>query len=195
MEKQRRINTFVICGLMIVLGAMTVGFAALSQRLDINGTALVKSVSSSWNVHFSNVDTSNGLAGSGTWSTAPSISSDASNNGSSNKISFGCELVAPGDSCEVTATIKNGGSITAKYAGYSLTIDGESKTGTSVTLDDHVVVTVTPAVDWVANTTELSQNGTGNFVIKMELPSTTEELPSEQSNHTISLSINFEQKD
>lgn len=42
MEKQRRINTLVICGLLIVVGAMTIGFAALNQRLDIEGTATVK---------------------------------------------------------------------------------------------------------------------------------------------------------
>lgn len=122
MEKQRRINTLVICGLLIVVGAMTIGFAALSQRLDIEGTATVKSAASSWNVYFSKVD--NNTAGNGSFSTPPAISTDSNNSGSDNKITFACDLAAPGDSCTVTATVKNGGTTVAKYKGYTLSVGG-----------------------------------------------------------------------
>lgn len=94
MINQRRINTFVVCGLMVVVGAMTIGFAALSQRLDINGTATVKSAESSWNVYFSDVNTTGGTVGTGEWTTAPSVSTDATNSGSKNKITFACSLAA-----------------------------------------------------------------------------------------------------
>lgn len=193
MEKQKRINTLVICGLMIVVGAMTIGYAALSQRLDINGTAVVKSAASSWNVYFSSVNTSGGLVGTGAWTAAPAISTDSSNTGSNNKISFACELVAPGDSCTVTATIKNGGTTKAKYTGYTFTVDSSTETGNSVTLSDGVVVTITPAATWTANTTVLDTNDTGDFIVKMELPSTVESLPANETTHSVSLSINFAQ--
>lgn len=193
MKSQRNINTFVICGLLIVVGAMTVGFAALSQRLDIIGTAAVKSAASSWNVYFSDVNTSGGLNGSGAWTTAPTISTDDTNTGSSNKISFACELAAPGDSCTVTATIKNGGTTKAKYTGYTFKVDSATKTETSVTLASGAVVTVTPEADWTANTTVLPQNDTGTFVVKVELPSTLTSLPANETTHNVELSINFEQ--
>lgn len=193
MKSQRNINTFVICGLLVVVGAMTVGFAALSQRLDISGTAAVKSAASSWNVHFSDVNTSDGLTGTGTWKTAPAISTDSSNTGSNNKISFACELAAPGDSCTVTATIKNGGTTKAKYTGYTFQVDSATKTEKTVTLASGAVVTVTPAASWTENTTVLSQNDTGTFEIKVELPSTLTSLPAAETTHNVELSINFEQ--
>lgn len=193
MEKQRRINTIVVCGLMIVIAGMTIGFAALSQRLDINGTATVKSASNSWNVFFSNVNTTGGLTGTGTWTTAPSVTTDATNTGSNNKISFACDLAAPGDSCTVTATIKNAGSTAAKYTGYTFKVDSKTETGTSVTLDSGAVITITPATSWEANTTVLNQNDTGDFIIKMELPTTVTSLPDAETSHKFEMSINFEQ--
>lgn len=192
MEKQRRINTLVICGLILIVASMSIGFAALAQRLDINGTATVKSAASSWNVYFSEVSTG-GLAGTAAWTQSPAISTDSSNTGSNNKISFGCELAAPGDSCTVTATIKNGGTTEAKYTGYTFKVDSATETGTSVTLASGAVVTVTPADTWVANTTVLPQNDTGTFVIKMELPSSLTELPDTETSHQVELSINFVQ--
>lgn len=187
MEKQRRINTLVICGLLIVVGAMTVGFAALSQRLDIEGTATVKNAASSWNILFSNVESTK--TGTGEFTTAPSINTDAS----SNKITFACDLAAPGDSCTVTATVKNGGTTSAKYKGYTLTVDDETVTGASKTLASGAIVTVTPATGWAADTKVLAQNDEGTFTVKMELPSTVTSLPENAEQTKITLSINFEQ--
>ena len=191
MINQRKINTFVVCGLMVVVGAMSIGFAALSQRLDINGTATVKSAESSWNVYFSDVNTTGGIVGTGEWTTAPSVSTDANNSGSKNKITFACSLAAPGDSCTVTATIKNGGTTKATYKGYTLTVDDKSETGTTVTTTDGAVVTITPAANWTENTTQLAKDAIGTFVIKMELPETVTSLPSTETEHKVSLSINF----
>ena len=191
MINQRRINTFVVCGLMVVVGAMSIGFAALSQRLDINGTATVKSAESSWNVYFSDVNTTGGTVGTGEWTTAPSVSTDSTNSGSKNKITFACSLAAPGDSCTVTATIKNGGTTKATYNGYTLTVDDKSETGTTVTTTDGAVVTITPAASWTENTTQLEKDATGPFVIKMELPNSLTSLPSTETEHKVSLSINF----
>lgn len=193
MINQRRINTFVVCGLLVVVGAMTIGFAALSQRLDINGTATVKSASSSWNVYFSNVNTTGGLVGTGAWSTAPSVSTDTTNTGSNNKITFACALAAPGDSCTVTVTIKNGGTTKALYNGFTLKVDSKNESGNTVTLSDGTIITITPQSDWVIGTTNVEKDQTGEFVIKMELPSTVTSLPSTDTEHTIEMSLNFTQ--
>ncbi|MGN1379675.1 MAG: hypothetical protein ACI4XR_04725 [Bacilli bacterium] len=191
MEKQRKINTFVICGLIVIVVAMSIGYAALSQRLDITGTATVKSSASSWNIYFS--DVANDKSGTGSWTTPPAISTDAGNSGTSNKITFSCELSAPGDSCSVTATIKNGGTTTAKYSGYKLTVDSTEITETTKTLTSGAIVTITPESTWTAGTSTLAQNDTGTFVIKMELPSTLTTLPTTDTEHSVTLNVNFVQ--
>ena len=187
MEKQKKINTIVICGLLLVVGAMTIGFAALSQRLNIEGTANVKNASSSWNVFFSNV--SSDKTGTGEFTDGPEINTTAS----SNKITFACDLAAPGDSCTVTATIKNGGTTSAKYKGYTLKVNNEDVTETSKVLSSGAKITVTPAASWTADTTVLAKDETGTFTIKMELPTELTSLPSTAETNNISLDINFEQ--
>ena len=109
MEKQKKFNYVIICGLLVAVIMMSIGYASLAQTLKMEGTATIKSASSSWNVYFSNVTPDQGNTAS--WTTSPTISTDTDNTGSNNKITFACELVAPGDWCSTTATIKNGGSI------------------------------------------------------------------------------------
>lgn len=191
MEKQRRINTLVICGLIAVVTVMSIGFATLSQQLLISGTTTVKSSSSSWNVYFSQVTPT--IAGNANFTTSPAISTDSTLSGSNNKITFACELTAPGDSCTVTAEITNGGTLNALYKGYTFSVGGTTQTGTSVTLDSGAIVTVTPATGWTADTTTLASKDTGTFVIKMELPSTVTSLPSTDEETTVELTIDFEQ--
>lgn len=205
MEKQKRINTLVICGLIAVVTVMSIGFAAMSQQLQITGTASVKSTSTSWNVYFSEV--SSDKANTGSWATSPSISTNSTLGNTSNTITFACELLVPGDSCTVTGTVANGGTIDALYTGYNLnvktgtTANLDSSTEKTVTLDDGVVVTLTPP-SWTANTTVLIPStdtaGTnevkdGSWTIKMELPETVTTLPSEATTHTVTLDINFKQ--
>lgn len=191
MEKQRKINTFVICGLIVIVVAMSIGYAALSQRLDIAGTATIKNSASSWNIYFSNVE--NAVGGTGSWATAPNISTDTGNTGSSNKISFSCELSAPGDFCTVTATIKNGGTTTAKYSGYTFSVDSSEIKETTKTLASGAKVTITPESTWTVGTSTLAKNDTGTFVIKMELPSDLTTLPTDDTQHSVTLNINFVQ--
>ena len=53
MNKEKGLQTLIIAVLAIAILIMSVGFAAYSQTLNINGTATVKSAN--WKVHF--VDT------------------------------------------------------------------------------------------------------------------------------------------
>lgn len=192
MGRQKQINTMAVCGLIIAVTAMTIGFAALSQRLDISGTATVNSAAQSWNINFSKVDTTNGLLGNATWATQPSVTTDTDNNGSNNKITFACTLTAPGDSCALTATVKNSGTTTAKYTGYTITVDGQNVSAGS-SLSDGTAISVTEPETWAADTTELAKDGTGDFILKAELPSTVTTLPSSTTAHSITVSINFTQ--
>lgn len=191
MEKTKKFNYVIICGLLVTLIMMSIGYAALSQSLTISGTALIKNSSSSWNIHFSDVNSDK--ANTASWTTTPTISTTGTNNGSNNTITFACELVAPGDSCETTATIKNGGTVKGIYNGYVFEVNDSVVSGTTTTTADGVVVTLTPATDWEENTTVLNNNDTGTFKIKMELPSTLSSLPTTDSTHKISLTVNFSQ--
>ena len=192
MEKQKKFNYVIICGLLVTVIMMSIGYAALAQSLNVSGTATIKSASNSWNVYFSNVTSDKQNTAS--WTTTPSISTDDTNKGTDNKITFACELVAPGDSCTTTATVKNGGTIEALYKGLTLKVDDVAVSGNSKTTDDGVVITLTPAADWEANKTTLAKDDTGIFVIKMELPASLSSLPTADVAHKVSLTLDFEQK-
>ena len=192
MEKQKKFNYVIICGLIVTIIMMSIGYAALSQNLVMEGTAVIKNSSSSWNIYFSDIQS--GKENAASWTVVPSISTTGTNNGTNNTITFACELVAPGDSCETTATIKNGGTLDGVYGGYTFTIDDEVVVGETKTLSDGVVVTLTPANDWTEDSTVLTKNDSGIFKLRMELPETLEKLPNSETSHDISLTVQFTQK-
>lgn len=192
MEKTKKFNYVVICGLLVAVIMMSIGYATLAQTLNMEGTASIKSASSSWNVHFSNVTPNQDNTAS--WSTSPTVTTDETNTGTKNKIEFACELIAPGDWCSTTATVKNGGTIEALYKGYTFKVDDAEVNGTTITTDAGVIITLTPATNWTADSTILKQNDTGEFEIKMELPSSISSLPTADVSHKVSLVLDFDQK-
>lgn len=191
MEKQKKFNYVIICGLLVTLIMMSIGYATLAQTLNMSGTATIKSASNSWNVHFSNVTPDQGNTAS--WKTAPSISTDQDLGGSDNKITFACELIAPGDWCSAKATIKNGGDIVALFKGYTFEVDDTEVTDLTTTTSDGVVITLTPATDWIEDKTTLNKDDVGEFTIKMELPSDITSLPTQDASHKVSLTLDFDQ--
>lgn len=88
--------------LALLLVAVTVGYAALSATLNINGTSTIKG--QTWNVHFETVTETAG-ADLGT------ATIDKTND---QKVDFTANLVKPGDTYTFTVLVKNAGTIDAK---------------------------------------------------------------------------------
>lgn len=102
-------NHIIIMILVSIIFIMSVGFAAFSSILSINGTA---SIDNTWNVEIINIISKDKVG-------------SASNNGepvyTKTSATFKTSLISPGDSMTYDVTIKNKGTIDAKLKKISLT--------------------------------------------------------------------------
>lgn len=114
MEKERGAKIIAIVALLIAVVGLTVGYAAYSSTLTINGTATVDPAS--WKVNFG-YKTGNSLTGTikghATETTAPTLA-DTTISG------FDVTLKAPGDSVTYNFLIKNSGTLNAKLANFTM---------------------------------------------------------------------------
>lgn len=99
--KRKKIIGFVVLLFMIV--SITIGYSFLSASLNINGTSIINVTN--WDVHFNNIQVTNGSV---TATTAPTIDTSKLN------ISYEVNLLNPGDFYEFTVDVVNGGSVDAK---------------------------------------------------------------------------------
>ena len=114
MRRNKRMNIMII--LLLLVMCLTLGYAFLSTNLNINGTGLIDS--SSWDIHFENVNVTNGSVT--TVTQAPTI--NTSNNG----ISYSIKLSKPGDYYEFTVDVKNAGTLDGMIGTVTSTINGVS---------------------------------------------------------------------
>ena len=140
-QKNKKIMVVAIALLLLI----SIGYAAISTTLTINGTANI--AATSWNVYFTNLQTTNGSV---TPSVAPSVSGT-----NTTTLNYTVTLENPGDFYEFTVDVKNGGTINAKIAD-----NGISNTALTSTQDTYVNYTVTYS-DGTAITTgdKLSKSG------------------------------------
>ena len=114
MEKERGAKIIAIVALLIAVVGLTVGYAAYSSTLNINGTANVDPAS--WKVNFG-YKTGDSLTGTktghATETTAPTLA-DTTISG------FDVTLKAPGDSVTYNFLIKNSGTLNARLANFTM---------------------------------------------------------------------------
>ena len=89
--------------LFVLLLGLSVGFALLQANLKINGTSKVKN--STWDIHFENLNITNGSVEIGTGDVAAAIQS------STTDITYTVTLNFPGDYYEFTVDAVNAGSV------------------------------------------------------------------------------------
>ena len=98
---RRHLPSKWIVVVMILLFGMGIGYASLSQTLEIDGTSDIDRAS--WNVHFENVQVTTGSVTAAT----PTITDNTS-------VSFSASLENPGDFYEFTIDLVNSGTLNAK---------------------------------------------------------------------------------
>ena len=101
MRKNKKRNYLLLLLLLIV--GLSVGYALLQSTLTINGTSKVKN--STWDIHFENLNVTNGSVEIGTGDVAASIQS------STTDITYTVTLNLPGDYYEFTVDAVNAGSV------------------------------------------------------------------------------------
>ena len=182
MNKRKNGNgkLFVLLLLLLVVG-VSVGYAALSKTLNINGTSNIGN-NANWDVHLENVAVTGGSANA----TTPAKLSGT------DTIVFAVDLNTPGDFYEFTFDVVNDGTIDAKLN------TKPSIPSIPENLQDYVTYTVTyndggSALN--ANDT-LDHETTKKVKVRLEFKKDITQLPTveEENPLTLSFTLNYVQK-
>lgn len=156
MEKRKDFRNVMMIALVVAILVMSVGYAALSQRLTVNGTATIEDAK--WKVRITDIafDETNSTITESTQTLDPAES--ATGEGSTGA-KFDVALGAPGDKAVYTVTVKNLGTIEAELEAITdlTTINAEEPSD--------IKFTVTPAA---ANAATLAANETHTYTITVE---------------------------
>lgn len=184
MENKKKKERGVLLLLIVAVLLMTIGFAAYTQTLNINGTVTVKG--SPWNVHY--VENSITPTDGSVTATNPTI--DKTN------FKFTVTLEKPGDFYEATLNVINDGtfdatlnSITltaldaaeAKFLKYSVTYDGTTYEATRTGLNSSLPFA--------------SGSNTKAVKVRVEYiqPESSADLPQENVDVTLTASLDYAQ--
>lgn len=140
-DNRKTLYTFVALSLFLSVIGISVGFAAMSTSLNINGTANV--VPATWKIKFNNLSSAT-IEGAAEVVSAPVIQSDTHIG------NYEVKLTKPGDKVVYTFDITNSGTIDAELSSYDFavpTINGTDDTADNDAqiVKDNLVYTLTYA--------------------------------------------------
>ena len=162
---------FILLLLLVVVG-VSVGYAALSKTLKINGTSNIAN-NARWDIHLANVQVT---SGSVTASKAATISGDT--------VNFAVNLNTPGDFYEFTVDVVN-----AKLS--------STPTFPTITTEQQKYITYTIKYDGgvapAANDT-LTHGQTKKIRVRLEFKKNISSLPSSAISLTLNYAMNYVQK-
>ena len=182
MEKQKNTQMFVIAILAVAVLTMSVGFAAFTQTLNIDGNVTV--ASSVWNIAF---DTASYKESNGSVSA-----SNKTIDGTS--MTYNVTLTKPGDFYEFTVNVKNTGTFDANLTGISmnsLTTEQAKYLTYEITYNGTEYTTTTSSLSVaLAKTT-----GVAPVKVRVEYiqPDDPADLPSSEVNVSLTASLTYNQ--
>ena len=197
MRKKQKSKRLIMALALILLVTISIGYAALSTELRINGTANI--AATSWNVHFENVNvTSTNVTGNTAAVTeAPTV---AENNTTTTQLTYNVTLNKPGDFYEFTVDVVNGGTVNAKIADNGITktakIGGSDLSEAQAKLVNYTVTYADAGNTAVAVGDKLAKNGTtgqDTKTLKVRVEYNTDITPAELNavNGDMALSLTF----
>ena len=192
-SKDDRVQNIVLGVLAVSLIGLTVAYAQLTQRLNINSTA--KSKSNTWDIHFENLKSN--VIGNATLSQDNPLT--ISGNSTTMSGSVG-NLSLPGDSIVYTFDIVNKGTISAKLSADPIISTPECSSsdlnGASVVCKN-VIYTLTYADGSklkVGDTLEKSEKKAAKLTLSLKY--SMDSVPSTEVDITnIAAVLNYNQKD
>lgn len=185
MQKERGFRVIAIIAICLAATALSIGYASLSQTLQINGTSTVKG--NNWAVAFQDgsltVTPSNQVAGA----TVGASSTSATLTGTT--LSFTADLTTPGDTLTYDFVVENGGSIDAKLASTPVLAGLDTATAQNVTY------TLTYADgSAIAAGDELLAGETKSVQLVVTFNATATTLPTTDQALSLSTTLNYVQK-
>lgn len=176
MESERKSKGIIIGVLCAVIVFMSIGFAALSSQLKINGNA---TISDTWNVQIASITKKEGSTGV-TETSQPTYTATTAN--------FNVSLKEPGDYAIYTVTVKNTGSLDAVLTRIT---EAEGEGGSAA-----IKYTVTPGAGSEQGSTLAKTNGIHTFDVKVEYLSTAvgANAPEANASKSLSVTLDYNQK-
>lgn len=176
--KKKKNSSFVVIALLLIV-TISVGYAALSTTLNINGTSTIKT--NTWDVHFANVKTTTNTGA--TVTKTPTITE-----GKTTEVTYNVALNKPGSVYEFTVDVVNSGTIDAKTSAIP-TLGGNTQPtifNYTVTWSDGTAIT--------ANTA-LAAGATKTVKVRIEYKKdiTAAQLPSADTALSLTCSIPYVQ--
>ena len=191
-SKENRVRNVVLGVLAVSLLGLTVAYAQLTQRLNINGTA--KSKSNTWDIHFENLkSTVTGNAVLSQDNPLTIVSNSTTISGSVGNLSL------PGDSIVYTFDIANKGTISAQLSADPIisTPECSSNDATGATVVcENVIYTLTYADGSKIKTGDILEKGEKKAAkLTLSLKNSMSAVPSAEVDITnIAAVLNYNQK-
>ena len=157
-KKKKNIMIIVLCFVLLLMG---VGYAVVSQRLTIGGTAKMQG---EWDVRITNIQLSRKTG----------LAKDNSHKYENLSASFQTETLAPGDMLEYTVSVSNRGNIDAKVSEINATLDGPEA--------------IKYTVEGIKKGDVIKEGVTKEVIITIKFDENATVIPS---NKTSTLNINF----
>lgn len=167
----KSLKTLAICALIIAVGGLTLGYAALTQSLNVDTTTTVQNSKKSWMIRFQNASSAS-VTGSATEGTLELTDTTVTLSG--------VTLKAPGDSVSYTFDVTNSGEVGAKIS--SITNSGPTITASSSSdetlVSDNYVYTLTYKGGTAITTSDTLDSGeTKTLQLTVSLKSSMDTLP------------------
>ena len=176
--KKKSGKKVVLSLLALLLLTITVGYAALSTTLNINGTSKINNAT--WDVHFANLKVTEGSVSATKAATIDSAT----------EIDYNVELIKPGDFYEFTVDVTNTGTIDAKLD------DAPILSGVSAEQDVYTNYTVTYIDDTAIHANDkLAAGTTKKLKVRVEFDRniTNSQLPTEAQPLNLTFAMNYVQ--
>lgn len=185
-EKKKSHN--VLVALVILLLGISIGYAALTTTLVINGESTIKKVV--WNIHFANTRTEDGSV---SINTANGEKAAYIPNSEETRVEYKVALQRPGDYYEFTVDVVNDGTLDAKISSRPtlLGTDGYNQYVEYTTVWDDDRNSSPDANDVI----EAGHSRKARVKIKYKNNIRTEDLPNEDKVLEFTYSMNFVQAD
>ena len=176
--KKKSGKKVVLSLLALLLLTITVGYAALSTTLNINGTSKINNAT--WDVHFANLTVTSGSVSATKAATIDSAT----------EIDYNVELIKPGDFYEFTVDVTNTGTIDAKLG------EAPILSGVSAEQDVYTNYTVTYSDNTAINANDkLAAGTTKKLKVRVEFDRniTNSQLPTEAQPLNLTFAMNYVQ--
>ena len=168
MGSRKDSKTLILLILLLVIVGMAVGYAALSQAIQINGTA---NITAQWKITFTNIEEGK-MVGAET-NVEPSYTATTA--------TFDVDLLYPGASAQYLLTVENQGSIDAKL----INVDGIDEANAETPTD------VKYSID-ARSDDSLPSGSKKDYIVTVTWDADATEIP-ETKTKTATITLNYEQ--